>query len=441
MTRTVAICTLGCKVNAYESEAVAEQFVKKGYQITGFDQFSDVYIINTCTVTHLGDRKSRQMIRRTKQLNPNAVLVVMGCYAQTAPKEIEAIPEVDLILGTGEKSGVVSAVEDFLANHKRVSLVSDIGQKTDFEELEVISFEGKSRAFLKVQDGCNNFCSYCIIPYARGRIRSRSLSSSVAEAKRLADNGFSEIVLVGIHLASYGKETGGPYLFELLAAISEIEGIKRIRMGSLEPTLFDDEFTQKLAGLSKICRHFHLSLQSGCDETLARMNRKYTTEDYENAVLRIRAAFPDAAITTDIMTGFPGETDREFESTFRFVEKIGFADAHIFKYSVRRGTKAAQMTEQVAPQVKEERSRRLIALTGQLKERFLSAHIGKTMTVLFEQEHKGIAGLYEGKTDNYIAVLAKSRRDLSGEFHRISITGTKNGFALGELSDEDIKKL
>lgn len=436
MTRTFAICTLGCKVNSYESEAVAEQFVKKGYSVTGFDQPADVYIINTCTVTHLSDRKSRQMIRRTKQMNPKAVLVVMGCYAQTAPKEIEAIPEVDVILGTGDRNGVYQAAEDFMMNHRRQDLVRDICCETEFEELSITSYEGRSRAFLKVQDGCNNFCSYCIIPYARGRNRSRTLENCVAEAKRLADNGFSEIVLTGIHLASYGRERpAGPQLIDLLSALNEIEGIRRIRMGSLEPTLFDESFTEKLSALSKICRHFHLSLQSGCDETLSRMNRKYTTSEFEDAVERIRMAFPEAAITTDIIAGFPGETDDEFDETVRFVEKIGFADAHIFKYSVRRGTKAEKMKDQVAPDVKEMRSRKLILLTQKSQEQFLQKYVGQTMQVLFEQEHKGICGTYEGKTDNYITVTAKSESDICGSFRNVRITGAKDGIAFGVLTD------
>ncbi len=436
MTKKIAICTLGCKVNAYESEAVVEQFEKRGYTTTPFDSVADIYMINTCTVTHLGDRKSRQMIRRTKQLNPEAVLVVMGCYAQTAPQEVASIPEVDLILGTADKGLAADKVEAFLKTRQKDCFVSDIGAVTEFEELSVNSYEGRSRALLKVQDGCNNFCSYCIIPYARGRIRSRSLQNCVAEAKRLCKNGFSEIVLVGIHLASYGKECGGPYLVDLLSALNEIEGIKRLRMGSLEPTLFDAAFVQKIAKLPKVCRHFHLSLQSGCDETLKRMNRKYTTQEYAKAVQTIRAYMPDAAITTDIMTGFPGETDEEFAKTCSFVEKICFSDAHIFKYSIRKGTRAETMDGQVDAQIKEIRSRRLIALTKKTKQQFIKAHIGKTVSVLFEQLHKEIPNLFEGKTDNYITVLVTSDTDICGSFHDVKIVGEKNGYALGELVNE-----
>lgn len=432
MSKKIAIYTLGCKVNAYESEAVKKQFENNGYVCVDFDEFADVYIINTCTVTHLGDRKSRQMIRRTKQINPDAILVVMGCYAQVAPSDIEKISEVDIIIGTDKKSHVYDAVAEFLKNKKKLNFICDISDKHDFEELEVTSYEGRTRAFLKVQDGCNNFCSYCIIPYARGRIRSRSLENSLKEARRLAEHGFSEIVLVGIHLASYGKDTGES-LLDLLSGLNDIDGISRIRMGSLEPTLFDDEFTKKISQLPKICRHFHLSLQSGCDETLKRMNRKYKTADYRASVERIRNAFPDSAVTTDVMVGFPGETEEEFEKTFNFLEEISFAETHVFKYSVRRGTVAEKMENQIPSEIKEIRSKRLIDLTQKTKNDFLNSHIGKTVEVLFEREHKEISGLYEGKTDNYITVIAKSEKDISGEIKTVKLSSEKNGIAVGEI--------
>ncbi len=432
MSRKFSVYTLGCKVNTYESEAVKKQFENNGYTCVDFDEFADVYIINTCTVTHLGDRKSRQMIRRTKQMNPESILIVMGCYAQVAPSDIEKISEVDIIIGNDKKACVYDAVKDFLNKRQKLNLVTDISKKCDFEELEVTSYEGRTRAFLKVQDGCNNFCSYCIIPYARGRIRSRSLESSLKEAQRLVQHGFSEIVLVGIHLASYGKDTGESFI-DLLTGLNNIDGISRIRMGSLEPTLFDDEFTKELAKLPKICRHFHLSLQSGCDETLKRMNRKYKTSDYRNSVQRIRKLFPDAAITTDIMVGFPGETDKEFEKTMEFVKEISFAEAHIFKYSVRKGTVAEKMENQILPDIKEERSKRLIEITKSTQEAFLNSHIGKRTDVLFEREHKGILSLYEGKTDNYITVVAKSDKDISGQILSVEIISVKNGIAIGEI--------
>ncbi len=430
--KKVAICTLGCKVNTYESEAVKKQFEEQGFVCVDFSQKSDVYIINTCTVTHLGDRKSRQMIRRTKQLNPDSTLIVMGCYAQVAPQDIKKIKEVDIILGTDKKAQVYAYYNEYLNNRQKLDLVDDISQKNDFEELEVTSYEGRTRAFLKVQDGCNNFCSYCIIPYARGRIRSRSLESSIQEAKRLTQHGFTEIVLVGIHLASYGRDTGEKFI-DLLKGLNDIDGIKRIRMGSLEPTLFDDEFTKEIAKLPKICRHFHLSLQSGCDETLKRMNRKYTTDDYRASVNRIRSAFPDAAITTDIMVGFPGETDEEFERSLNFAKEISFAEAHVFKYSVRRGTVAEKMPMQIDPHIKEERSKKLIAETNKTRDEFLNDHVGKCVTVLFEREHKGKKGVYEGKTDNYITVVAQSDRDVSAEFAEVKINEIKGELAYGTI--------
>ncbi len=432
MAKRVAICTLGCKVNTYESEAVKKQFENHGYICVDFDEIADVYIINTCTVTHLGDRKSRQMIRRTKSLNPESILVVMGCYSQVAPGEVEKIPQVDIVLGTDKKAKVYDIVASFEEDKRKCNLVCDISAKTDFEELEVTSYEGRTRAFLKVQDGCNNFCSYCIIPYARGRIRSRRMDSCIEEAKRLSLHGFNEIVLVGIHLASYGRDTG-ERLIDLLKGLNDIEGIRRIRMGSLEPTLFDDEFTNELSKLSKICRHFHLSLQSGCDETLKRMNRKYTTDEYMQSVERIRKAFCDAAITTDIMVGFPGETDEEFEITLEFVKRVSFAESHIFKYSVRKGTVAEKMPHQIQPEVKEERSKRLIALTDETKKAFLDSQSSKTYDVLFEREYKGKKGIYEGKTDNYITVIVKSDKDISGEIKRVKINAVKADVAEGEI--------
>ncbi len=432
MAKKVAIYTLGCKVNIYESEAVKKQFENQGYICVDFDEFADVYIINTCTVTHLGDRKSRQMIRRTKQINRESTLVVMGCYAQVAPKDVSKISEIDIIIGTDKRSHVYDAVAEFLKNKEKLNLVCDISNNHEFEELEVTSYEGRTRAFLKVQDGCNNFCSYCIIPYARGRIRSRSLKNSLTEAKRLAEHGFSEIVLVGIHLASYGKDTGES-LLELLKGLNDIDGIKRIRMGSLEPTLFDEQFTNEIAKLPKICRHFHLSLQSGCDETLKRMNRKYLTSDYRESVNRIRRAFPDAAITTDIMVGFPGETDEEFEKSLKFYEEVSFAEAHIFKYSVRKGTVAEKMKNQVLPDVKEERSKRVAILAQKTQKDFLDSHKDKTVEVLFEREYKGISGLYEGKTDNYITVIAESNEDISGKFKMVKIISVKKDVAEGMI--------
>ncbi len=432
MAKRVAICTLGCKVNTYESEAVKQQFEKHGYISVDFSEIADVYIINTCTVTHLGDRKSRQMIRRTKQINPDSVLVVMGCYSQVAPDDIKKIKEVDIIVGTAHKAHVYEAVAEFVKNREKLNLVTDISKTTDFEELEVTSYEGRTRAILKIQDGCNNFCSYCIIPYARGRIRSRSIESCVREAERLASHGFCEIVLVGIHIASFGRDTGEK-LIELLKKLDAIDGIERIRIGSLEPTLFDEDFTEQISKLSKICRHFHLSLQSGCDETLMRMNRKYTTDDYMLSVKRIRGVFPDAAITTDIMVGFPGETDEEFEKTMDFVKSVSFAEAHVFKYSIRKGTVAEKMENQIEAHVKEERSKKLIGLTNDTRNEFLQNILGKTVSVLFEREYKEIKNTYEGKTDNYITVVVKSNENISGKILNVKILNIDDFVVYGEI--------
>lgn len=412
--KSAAAYTLGCKVNQYETEAVLEQFEKNGCSICNFNENADVYIVNTCTVTSLGDRKSRQMIRRAKQINPEAVLVVMGCYAQTAPKEILKIPEVDIILGTDKKGKVYEAVCDYIKNKERKNYVEDIYKIKDFEELNITHIENKSRAFLKVQEGCNRYCTYCIIPYARGNIRSRSIENSVSEAKRLANEGFSEIVLVGIHLASYGLEKGKSQLLELICEICAIDGIKRVRLGSLEPLIFDEAFTKACSKEPKLCRHFHISLQSGCTETLKRMNRRYTAEEYAEVVERIRRYMPESAITTDIMVGFPGETEEEFLKTLEFVKKIKLADAHIFKYSQRKGTKAAAFPNQVNPKSKDERSKRLISLCKKLREEYVSKFCGKKLPVLFEQ--KVAENLYEGKTENYITVRAESSKDVTGIF-------------------------
>lgn len=437
MTKTVAICTLGCKVNTYESEAAKEQFVKNGYSVVDFSSAADVYIVNTCTVTHLSDRKSRQMIRRAKHKNPDAVLVVMGCFAQTAPEKVREIDGVDIIIGNEGKGAVYDKVEAFLSEKTRIEAVTDIGALRTFEPLFVKGSE-RTRAVLKVQDGCNNFCSYCIIPYARGRNRSNPMEVCLKDANELVRAGFTEIVLTGIHLASYGKDLDDCRLIDLLEELEKIDGLERIRLGSLEPTLFDAEFCARMARFTKLCRHFHLSLQSGCDETLARMNRKYTTAEYLEAVKRIREVFPDAAITTDIMTGFPGETDEEFEKTLSFVEAVSFSDTHIFQYSVRAGTRAEKMSEQIAPDVKEARSQRLISLTSKTRDAFLKGFVGREMNVLFEQKHKGDKKTsYEGKTDNYITVVAKSCDDISGQMLCVKITDVKNGLAYGTIIETE----
>lgn len=435
MSKTVAVATLGCKVNQYESEAIEEQFDRAGYVVVDFSFAADVYVINTCTVTHLSDRKSRQMIRRAKQQNPEAVLVVMGCYAQTNPEAVREIDGVDIVIGTTGRSQVVELVERFLEERSHIDLVDDLGNDCIFEPLTIDgSMQKHTRAFIKVQDGCNQFCSYCIIPYARGRIRSRSIEDTVSEAKRLAEAGFCELVLTGIHLASWGKDSGEGTLLTLLESLENVSGIERIRLGSLEPTLCDDAFVAGVARLSKVCHHFHLSLQSGCDETLKRMNRKYTAQAYFEAVERIRTVMPDAAFTTDVIVGFPGESDENFEASYQFVEKLQLADAHIFKYSKRNGTPAAKMPDQVLPEVKEERSNKLLALTEVNKQRFAEAYIGKRVEVLFEQSVA--PGVYEGKTGNYITVRMQTGDNVIGQLRTVLMTECKQGILYGEACQE-----
>ncbi len=432
MKKKVAFCTLGCKVNQYESEAVLEQFLKRGYTQAEFSEAADVYVVNTCTVTHLSDRKSRQMIRRAKQMNPEAVLVVMGCYTQTNPDAVLDIPDVDIVIGTEQRIQTTALVERFLNERKPINLVAELAKDCGFEPLSIDgSGQSHTRAFLKVQDGCNQFCSYCIIPYARGRIRSRSIEDTVNESRRLVDAGFCELVLTGIHLASWGKDSGEGNLLTLLKALQQVEGLRRIRLGSLEPTLCDEAFVQGVAQLDKVCPHFHLSLQSGCDVTLKRMNRKYTTQIYAEAVERIRKVMPEAAITTDVIVGFPGETVEEFAETVAFLKQISLADAHIFKYSPRQGTPAAKMPCQIAPDVKEERSKKLIALTGETKRQFENAYIGKEEWVLFEQETA--PGIYEGKTKNYITVSVQSDKLLTGQLLLVRLESWQKDILCGSL--------
>ncbi len=432
MKKRVALCTLGCKVNQYESEAVLEQFLKKGYQPVEFSENADVYIVNTCTVTHLSDRKSRQMIRRAKQKNPASVLVVMGCYAQTAAEDVQKIPGVDIVIGTKGRLFMPDLVEEFLTEKQSLCLVEELAKEDPFDPLTIDgSGQKHTRAYLKVQDGCNQFCSYCMIPYARGRIRSRSILDSVKEAKRLADAGFSELVLTGIHLASWGKDTQEGTLVDLLSALCEVEGLLRIRLGSLEPKICDETFVLEVSKMEKVCHHFHLSLQSGSNATLRRMNRKYTKEEYMEAAQRIYAAMPDAAITTDVIVGFPGETEEEFCESLEFVDALHLLDAHIFKYSKRSGTPAAKMENQVPPEVKEERSRKMIALSEKNQALFCKAYIGKTVEVLFEQKNGN--NTYEGKTKNYIPVFAQSTENLVGAIKPVLIESYQNGALYGVI--------
>ena len=425
----VAFYTLGCKVNQYETEAISEQFKSKGYEICDYDSYADIYVINTCTVTSMSDRKSRQIIRRAKKINPHSFVIVTGCYAQTSPDDIKKIDGVNLIVGTEDKNNILALYEQY--KNEEISLcTTDIMKTHTFTDMTVESCD-RVRAYIKVQEGCNQFCSYCIIPYARGPIRSRNFDDVIKETKRLADNGFTEITYVGIHIASYGLDTHSQGLGELLCEANKIENIKRIRLSSIEPMTLNEAFIEKIKDCDKLCHHFHLSPQSGCDETLARMNRKYTTAQYKSICDGLKKHFPDVAITTDIMVGFAGETEAEFEKTCEFVKEIAFADAHIFQYSQRKGTPADKFENQVSADIKDKRSKIIQSISETSKKEFMTKMLGQTLSVLFEQEISD--GIYEGKTGNYQNVLVKSMEDISGKYIDVSLSGIENGSFIGEI--------
>ncbi len=405
---TVAFYTLGCKVNQYETEAMKELFEKAGYTIVEAEDKADVYVINTCTVTNLGDRKSRQFIRRAKRNNPESIIAVVGCYAQIAPDEVLSIEGVNIILGTKDRNKVVEYVEQAKKSQEKINVVEDIMKTNEFEEMTIEKMQGKTRAYLKIQEGCNQYCSYCIIPYARGPIRSRKLEDIVHEIHRLEQHGFKEIVLTGIHIASYGKDLGKNTLLDVIRSAHNAEGIQRIRLSSIEPTIMSEAFVEELSKLEKVCPHFHLSLQSGCDETLKRMNRKYTTDEYREVVNRLRKTWPDVSITTDIMVGFPGETEEEFEKTMAFVKEIQFSQIHVFKYSPRKGTPAADYPNQIDVSIKQIRSEKLIQLARESSIAFRKKFIGTSRHVLFETASNELEGYYEGFTDNYLKIFCSS---------------------------------
>lgn len=425
MKKTVSFYTLGCKVNQYETNAMEQQFIKNNYEIVENTQKADIYIINTCTVTNMAERKSRQMLRRVKEINPSAVLVVCGCYAQVAKNELEQIPEIDIILGINEKNEIVQIVENYMekmAEQNKKSQeaeIDDVSKQKEFLDFGDVTYTEKNRAVVKVQDGCNMFCSYCIIPYARGRIRSRKIESVVSEIKKIAKEEIKEVVITGIHVASYGKDFDNENtskkirLIDLLEAINKIDGIDRIRLSSLEPTIVDEEFATRLSKLDKICDHFHLSLQSGCDETLKRMNRKYTTQIYRDAVATLRKYYPEASFTTDVIVGFPGETDEEFVKTYEFLKEIDFYRLHVFKYSPRRGTVAEKMPNQIDGNKKEERSNKLIELSNNTENKHNKNYIDKTVKVLFEEFEDGF---FKGHTTNYMMVKVAGSEEQLGKF-------------------------
>lgn len=417
--RTAALHNLGCKVNSYETEAMQQLLEEAGYEIVSFHEKADVYIINTCSVTNIADRKSRQMLHRAKKQNPEAVVVAAGCYVQSAAEELKADLAVDVIIGNNKKQDLVPILEEYFKDRTDSSHVIEINETHEYERLSIHKIADHTRAFLKVQDGCNQFCSYCIIPYTRGRVRSRRPEEVVAEVRELAAAGYQEVVLTGIHLSSYGvdfKEKENENLLSLIRQVHEVEGIRRIRLGSLEPRIITDDFAKALASMPKFCPHFHLSLQSGCDETLKRMNRHYTTEEYAAGCDILRRYFDNPAITTDVIVGFPGETEEEFEATKAFLERIGFYEMHIFKYSRRAGTRADRMPEQVPEQIKNVRSEALLLLEKQMSKAYRESFLGKKKTVLLEEktEIEGRAYMI-GHTMEYVKAVVPYADDLKNK--------------------------
>ncbi|MBO7288723.1 MAG: tRNA (N(6)-L-threonylcarbamoyladenosine(37)-C(2))-methylthiotransferase MtaB [Clostridia bacterium] len=429
--KKISFCTLGCKVNQYETEAMTSLFKNRGYEIASFNDVCDIYIINTCTVTGEGERKSRQMIRRAHNLNPQAVILVTGCYSQVSPEKVKALEGVSIVMGTSERTRVVEIVEEYINQNKTPS-VEDIMKKRNYEEMNISSYEDKTRAFVKIEDGCTEFCTYCIIPYARGPVRSRNPESITKEVTELAKNGYREIVLTGIHIGSYGKDLKDKTLLDAIKAVNEVPDIKRIRLGSVEPRVLTEEFIEEISKMPKVCDHFHISLQSGCNRTLKAMNRKYTAEEYKEAVCNLRKKYKNPAITTDIIAGFPGETEEDFNESYEFMKEISFSEAHIFPYSARKGTKAADFPGQLEKKVKNERAKKMIELSKKLHNEYLSAFIGETKEVLFERKTKD--GFLEGHLSNYICVRVKSNEDLAHKFALVKIDSVKDGIAYGILS-------
>ena len=420
MERTnVAFFSLGCKVNQYETNAMAQKFIENGFLVVDFEESADVYIVNTCTVTSIADRKSRQMLRRAKEHNKDAIVVACGSYAQVAAKEIEEIDEVDLVIGNNEKKDIIKIIEEYRNNKENKEIVSDVMYKEEYVEFGPTTYTEKTRAVIKVQDGCDRFCSYCLIPFARGHIRSRAIDNVIEEVEKIVEDGFKEVVITGIHVASYGRDfKDGTTLIDLLEKINAVEGLQRIRLSSIEPVIMTDDFIERLSKLDKVCDHFHLSLQSGCTETLKRMNRRYTADEFMEATQRLRAKFPNAALTTDVIVGFPGETDEEFEKTYEFLKKIKFYHMHVFKYSPRKGTKAAVMPNQIDSKIKEIRSKKLIELSDANELEYNKSYIGKEVEVLFEEREEDY---YKGHTKNYMVIKYKTDEELENKIKVVKI--------------------
>ena len=424
--KKAALHNLGCKVNAYETEAMQEMLEKAGYEIVPFREGADIYIINTCTVTNIADRKSRQMLHRARKMNPDAIVVAAGCYVQAQAEKEEVDPCIDIVLGNNRKKDLIAVLEEYQqkkAGGECLEEVEDISRTREYESLSLTRPGDHTRAYIKVQDGCNQFCTYCIIPYARGRVRSREIDDVIREVRALAENGYREVVLTGIHLSSYGIDFDGErHLLELIRAVHRVDGICRIRLGSLEPGIITEEFAQALAALPKMCPHFHLSLQSGCDATLKRMNRRYTSGEYEEKCRILRKYFDRPALTTDVIVGFPGETEEESRQSMEFVDKVDFYETHIFKYSRREGTKAAVMEDQISEQVKAKRSALMISLGERKRQAYEESFIGSEVEVLVE-EPDTINGkeVQTGHTKEYIKVALESGEDLRNQIVKVRI--------------------
>lgn len=417
MTKKAALHNLGCKVNAYETESMQQMLEQAGYEIVPFAPGADIYIINTCTVTNIADRKSRQMLHKAKKMNPNAIVVAAGCYVESEKYAGGKVDDaIDIVIGNNCKKDLIEILEAY-EEGKCSEAVIDINHTKEYEELSLNKTAEHTRAYVKVQDGCNQFCSYCIIPYTRGRVRSRKSQDVYEEIVRLAKAGYYEVVLTGIHLGSYGIDLEDENLLTLIQRIHEVEGIERIRLGSLEPRIMTEEFVAAIAGLPKLCPHFHLSLQSGCNETLKRMNRKYTAEEYYEVCERLRKYFDNPALTTDVIVGFAGETEEEFAECKAFLEKIAFFETHVFKFSIRKGTRAAKMENQVADQVKTKRSNELIVLNNKNSLKYLQEHFGKKLEVLMEERMTfNGENYFIGHTKEYIRVAVKTEEDLTNQF-------------------------
>ena len=419
----VALHNLGCKVNAYETEAMQELLEQNGYEIVPFKEGADIYVINTCTVTNMADRKSRQMLHRAKKMNPDAIVVAAGCYVQAQEQFGEVDECIDIVIGNNKKKDLIEILDQYCKEQEsKKKAVIDINHTKEYEEMHLSKTAEHTRAYIKVQDGCNQFCTYCIIPFARGRVRSRAKSEVIREIKTLAENGYQEVVLTGIHLSSYGVDLEGEDLLSLILAVNEIEGIKRIRLGSLEPRIITEEFAKTIAGLDKMCPHFHLSLQSGCNATLRRMNRRYTAEEYFEKCQLLRKYFKNPALTTDVIVGFPGETEEEFEESRAFVDKVDFYETHIFKYSKRAGTKAAVMENQVPEQIKTLRSNRMLELDKEKREKYENQLLGTMVEVLMEESVEiGGKTMQVGHTKEYVKIALESEINMQNQLIDVQI--------------------